>query len=371
MRLGKKIIAVLSLLMLVASCSDDLGKNEPVALPDILGTGSEKAITTVKMMLEFDAYLKNSSAYPLSEVKINRMFTNTGKPFSDKDLNASGISLKEMAAVTAKEQLDDFFDEMSKISLAYLSPAAKGIKGSYGGTKSVRVFNEKGIEMQQVIVKSMMGAVLLNRTLKLCINKAALNTVATNGEKAKKWDEGYNYIFGYQGPDQNKRYFWQSYLNTIDGNSHFTGITEKVLKAFTDGREAILSGRIVTTEKQIQIIQENLSKVGAIRAVYYMNKAKKKLSNVVRITEDQASAFHTLSEAYGFIFGLAYTYNPETRMPYISKSEVDTILETLAGGEDGFWDADYTRKQIDIVSEKIAKAFGFKVAQAIAEGGSH
>jgi hypothetical protein len=73
------------------------------------------------------------------------------------------------------------------------------------------------------------------------------------------------------------------------------------------------------------------------------------------------TAFHDLSEGYGFIYSLRFTHNPDTNAPYLSKSEVDAILETLMAG-DGFWDV--TPLTLDSLSEEIAAPFNFTVAEA-------
>ncbi|MEO4004831.1 DUF4856 domain-containing protein [Flavobacterium sp. CAU 1735] len=357
---------------MTVSCSND-SNEAPVATDKKTTADPTRALMAVKMLAEFDAYTKKTQLYPLDAARLKGMYTNTGNPFSDPVLNTSGVSLKEKTAENAKLQFDFLFEKMGDVALAHQSPASKGHIGSYTGSSgiSVRLFNEKGLEINQAIIKGLMGAVLLNQTLNSSLNTASLDAMANNAERVKLWEEGYTYIFGYKGPDNTKKYFWESYLNTVNGNSNFAGITQEVIQAFEKGKEAILAGNNVERDKQIQIIKEKLSKVGAIRAVYYMQKSKGKLSGSNVITGDMAAAFHGLSEAYGFISALAYTNNPETNEPYLLKSKTEEMTKKLLGGDDGFWDANYTATQIDILSETIANAFGFTVAQATAQSGSH
>lgn len=363
--------AVLIASVFTVSCSDDSNDNSQQPISNQVYANPDHALTRVKMLVEFDAYSKDKTLYPLDKVKIREMFTNNGNPFSEAALNTSGVSLKEKTAAMAKPEFDFFFTEMGNVAATYQIPAAKGVKGSYTTATSARLFNEKGLETNQAIIKGLMGAVLLDQTLNYCLNPAVLNAAANQQEAQQLWEEGYNYIFGYKGPNNNKKYFWESYLNTVNGNANFSGITQAVTDAFEKGKTAIAAGNKIERDNQINIIKEKLSKVGAIRAVYYMNKAKGKLSGTPTITGDLAAAFHGLSEAYGFISGLAYTHNPATGQPYLTKTKVEELLTSFLGGNDGFWDANYTAGQIDSISQTIATAFGFTVEQAITQGGSH
>ncbi|WP_347065586.1 DUF4856 domain-containing protein [Flavobacterium sp. WV_118_3] len=371
MRFRKITAAVLIASAFTVSCSNDSNDTPQQTIAIQVHANPAQALTRVKMLVEFDAYSKDKTLYPLTKAKIKGMFTNSGNPFSEAALNTSGVSLKEKTAENAKPEFDLFFTEMGDVAATYQIPAAKGVKGSYTTATSTRLFNEKGLEINQAIIKGLMGAVLLDQTLNYCLNPAVLNAAANTEEAQQLWEEGYNYIFGYKGPDNNKKYFWESYLNTVNGNANFSGITQSVTAAFEKGKATIIAGNKIERDKQINIIREKLSKVGAIRAVYYMNKAKGKLSGTTTITGDLAAAFHGLSEAYGFISGLAYTHNPATGQPYLTKARVTELLTSFLGGNDGFWDANYTADQIDLISKTIAAAFGFTVEQAITQGGSH
>ena len=86
-----------------------------------------------------------------------------------------------------------------------------------------------------------------------------------------------------------------------------------------------------------------------------VSEGKAKLAN------DKASAFHALSEAYGFIFSLQFTRKPGTTEPYFTKSEVESFNATLMNGN-GFWDV--TPATLDTISNSISAEFNFTTAQA-------
>lgn len=349
----------------------------------------------IKMLLEFDAYSKNKDGFPTFDAeKVFNMYANTNNPFSDNSLNTSGKQLRDKTAASAdyfsansveandvKVYFDNLFTEMGDVAAAYATPATPGNAGSIDEGK--RLVNEKGLEINQAILKGLMGANMLDQALNNYLSTTVLDaTRAANDagtlEEGKnyttmehKWDEAYGYIFGYQTTNTDgtpRRYFWESYLNTVNGNPNFAGITDVIKNAFITGRAAIVNKDYATRDAQIAIIRENLSKVVAVRAVYYLHEGKDLLSGDQALT---TKAFHALSEGYGFITGLRYTHNPATDAPYFTAQEVNAIKASLMGGENGFWDANYTSAKAEELAATIAQRFGFTVAQAIEEGGSH
>jgi hypothetical protein len=72
------------------------------------------------------------------------------------------------------------------------------------------------------------------------------------------------------------------------------------------------------------ILKAKLAIVPAVRAVFYLQEGKGKLT-----TDKGTKAFHALSEAYGFIISLRYTNKPGTDKPYFTKAEVDAMLANM------------------------------------------
>lgn len=389
----------------LASCSDDdSSSNEPSYNIPATYTFERDGQSTVdfsgqttrlKMLLEFDAYSKNKAGFPTFDNNlVLNMFSNTNNPFSEEALNTSGKQLRDKTAASAdyfasnsveaaeiKASFDGLFTEMGQAAANYATTATPGTAGSIEDGK--RLVNGKGLEPNQAIIKGLMGACFMDQALnnylsitvldetKLANDAGTLEAGKNYTTMEHKWDEAYGYIFGYQTTNTDgttKVYFWESYLNTVNGNPFFEGITANIKNAFIKGRAAIANKDYTTRNAQIAIIKENLSKVGAVRAVYYLNEGKALLSGDNTQT---VKAFHALSEAYGFITGLRYTNNPAKNTSYFTAQEVKNIQETLLGGTDGFWDANYTSQKATELMETIAQRFGFTVEQAIHEGGSH
>ena len=388
----------------MTSCSDDDSSSTPTYTVPTSYTFERDGQSTVdfsgqttrlKMLLEFDAYSKNKAGFPTFDGTLAlNMFSNTNNPFTDTALNTSGKQLRDKTAASAdffssnsveaaevKTYFDGLFTELGQAAANYATPAVPGTPGSTEDGK--RLVNGNGLEVNQAIIKGLMGACLMDQALNNYLSTKVLDeTKAANDagtlEAGKnyttmehKWDEAYGYIFGYQTTNTDgtpKLYFWESYLNTVNGNPYFEGITANIKNAFIKGRAAIVNKDYNTRNAQIAIIRENLSKVGAVRAVFYLNEGKALLSGDNAVT---VKAFHALSEGYGFITGLRYTHNPATHAPYFTAQEVKNIQQTLLGGENGLWDADHTSQKATELMEQIAQRFGFTVEQAIHEGGSH
>lgn len=331
---------------------------------------------------------ENSTAESLSN-----MFANENSPFSSAALNESSKSVKSKVAASQlyfatntvesteiKNDFQGFIDEQMNVVKANKDVlAAPGIAGQIADGSRVRYVNEKGLELNQAFAKSLIGGLLLDQILNNYLTNAVLdegdnrmnneNEVVEEGTSyttmEHKWDEAYGYLYGdpsipaanpnsVLNESQDRLLF--SYLGQVDEDSDFSGLASSTFEAFKKGRAAIVAENYGLRDEQVEIIRENLSKVIAVRAVHYLQGGKAALED-----ENYAAAFHVLSEGYGFIYSLRFTNNPATNMPYISKEKLEEYKELLLS-DNGFWDA--TPSNLDRISEEIASAFGFTVAQA-------
>lgn len=248
--------------------------------------------------------------------------------------------------------------------------------GYYMDNSKKRYFSANGLEPQQVFLKGMMGACLLDQSLNTYLSLTKLdggltkqnntNRILTPGKNYTDmehfWDEAYGYIFGNDNLNANPAVYkyWSSYINQVDVDPDFSNVKENIVNAFIKGRAAITNKDYLTRDAQIAIIKKEMSKVVAVRAVYYMNEGKSKLE-----IHNGKGAFHALSEGYGFIWSLRFTQNPDTKLPYFSKDEVKSLLDRLMGGANGLYAVDYLNTELTKIAQDIATRFGFTVAQAI------
>jgi hypothetical protein len=343
--------------------------------------------TRIAMGQEFISALKDESK---TEAQLDAMFDHQegASDFSDPILNASSKNIRSKTAASAdlfssnttdataiKNQFDSWISEQVSDVFPYWSDDASA--GSAGkiqeaGGGSTRYVNGKGLELNQAINKGLIGGLMadqmLNNYLGTAVLDAGTNTV-DNDEKTlsdgknyttmeHKWDEGFGYLYGadnQENPTLGADSFLNKYLARVEGDPDFQGIAATIYDAFKLGRAAIVNNDYLTRDDQVDIIRENISKVIAIRAIYYLQQGKANLGT------DWASAFHDLSEGFGFVYSLQFTRKPGTNAAYFSTSEVNGFISTLTSGN-GFWDI--TADQLDTMSNTIADRFGISVAQA-------
>ena len=349
--------------------------------------------TRLIMLEEMGNYIKLAAANEsiADQTVLSEMFANTNNRFSIDDLNNSGKQLRDKTAAsmdyfsllfgggsTVEQSLvRSFFENQftNAQSASLGSSASAGLAGAYLDGSSKRLFANNGLEPQQVLLKGVMGACILDQICNnyLSINKLDEASIKENNTnkvlEANKnyttmehyWDEAYGYIYGNDNltVTPNIYKFWSSYIDQVDEDSDFNTLKEDINLAFRKGRAAIVANDYASRDAQIAIIRSKLAMVPAVRSVFYLQEAKSKLQ-----VDNGAKAFHVLSEAYGFIMSLRYTNKPGTDSPYFSKAEVDAMLASLVSGTNGLWDIDSLSPKLDIISEQIASKFGFTVAQA-------
>ncbi len=318
---------------------------------------------------------------------------NEVNPYSDEDLNASTKSIKSKVAASRdyfssnaslSVEIKDHFETWMIGQVNEVFPnrnllASPGVPGQIADGSGERYINGQGLEYDQMVAKSLNGALMADQMLNNYLSPAVLDEGSNreendNGETAEgsnyttmehKWDEAYGYIFGTSANPANPvatigsdDIFLNKYTGSVNQDDDFNTIAEDIFNAFKLGRAAIVAGDYEVRDEQAAIIQESISKVIGVRAVYYLQAGKR------QIEDDQlGSAFHSLSEGYGFIYSLQFTRIPGTEQPYLTNSEVEAILtDLLDDGENGLWDLETST--LDNLSEQIADKFDFTLEEA-------
>lgn len=348
----------------------------------------------INAMKDFD----NATVTSLTEMYANEKADGSdADPFSDASLNSSTKSVRSKVAASK-----DFFSsntaEAAEIKADFQTwiegqvnavfpkesdIATPGVPGQIADGSSARYINGNGLEFNQMVNKGLIGALMADQTLNNYLSPAVLdeadnrekNDAGTNADgkdyttMEHKWDEAYGYLYGTAADKTNPNAtlgaddaFLNKYIGRVRNDDDFASIGDDIYNAFKRGRAAIVAGEYEVRDEQADIIKEKISEVIAVRAVYYLQAGKNALP-----TDGDASkygtAFHDLSEGFGFIYSLRFTNNPNTDAPYFSKSEVDGFIDQLLGdGANGLWDV--TPATLDAISDAIAAKFDFTVDQA-------
>ena len=400
----KKIFTLLLLSVTFISCSSDddntdNNNNQSVDAPanyQFTRNGNNTVSYSgqtqrIAMAEELISALKDPTR---DQESLNTMFAHVegDQDFSDPDmleLNASSKNVRSKTAASTdyfssnstdanaikanfdswiSSQVNDVFPNWGNTA----SPGNAGLAQELGG--SIRYVNEKGLEYNQAFAKSLNGAFLADQICNNYLSAAVLdagdnvtnndNDVLVDGKDyttmEHKWDEAFGYLYGAEedetAPVLEADSFLSKYLYKVEADSDFTGIADDIYDAFKLGRAAIVAKNYTVRDEQVEILREKISMIIGIRAVYYLQGGKSEIAN-----GDLPSAFHDLSEGFGFIYSLQFTRNPMTDAPYVSKSMVDGYINTLME-DNGFWDV--TPETLDQMSEDIAAEFGFTVEQA-------
>ena len=349
------------------------------------------ATELMSAMIDFD----NSEEALLEMFRNQTANSEDANPFYDASLNASTKSVKSKVAASA-----DFFSsnateaavikadieawiigQTQEIARSSNQLAQAGQAGQIADGGSVRFVNARGLEYNQAVAKSLIGALMVDQICNNYLSTAVLdadqnredneNNTLEEGQSyttiEHKWDEAYGYLFGAAsdasdplstlGEDDA---FLNKYLSRVEDDSDFAGIATDIFEAFKLGRAAIVAGDYETRDAQAAILRERISEVIAIRAVYYLQKGKNALA-VATSDLNKGGAFHDLSEGFGFIYSLRFTRQSDKNEAYFSREEVDGFISQLTAGN-GFWDVNATT--LDQMSEEIADKFSFTVTEA-------
>ncbi len=395
----KKLFLFLTITSLIfVSCKKDTNpveETEPTVAPTnysftrggVTTVSYSGQSTRIAMGQEFVSALKDETK---NEAQLDAMFDHQegSADFADLDLNASSKNIRSKTAASTdlfssnstdataiKNQFDGWIaEQVNDVFPMWGSDASAGVAGKIqqSGGGSTRYVTGKGVELNQLINKGLIGGLMADQMLNNYLGTAVLDAGTNTADNdagtladgknyttmEHKWDEGFGYLYGaddQENPTLGADSFLNKYLSRVAGDSDFSEIATTIYDAFKLGRAAIVNKDYLTRDAQTDIIRENVSKVIAVRAVHYLQGGKSNLGT------DWASSFHDLSEGLGFVYSLQFTRKPGTNAAYFTKVEVDGFISTLMGGN-GLWDVTVTT--LDEISEAIAAKFDFTVAQA-------
>ncbi|WP_425076968.1 DUF4856 domain-containing protein [Psychroserpens sp. S379A] len=344
--------------------------------------------TRIMMGQEFINALKDET---LSEAQIDAMFAHVegNASFSNPDLNASNKSIRSKTAASSdyfsanttdanaiKADFDSWIAaQVNDVYPNWNTNAVSGVAGQIqeAGGGSIRYVNEKGLEYNQAVNKALIGALMVDQMLNNYLSTSVLDAgenranndaeILAEGKNyttmEHKWDEAFGYLYGTDNaevPMLEADSFLNKYLSKVDSDEDFTGIASNIYNAFKLGRAAIVAKEYTVRDQQANIIRKEVSKIIAIRAIYYLQQGKIAMNG-----GNQAGAFHDLSEGFGFIYSLQFTRQPNSDDPYFTKIEVDTMISELMEGN-GFWDV--SNETLDAISQDIADVFGISMVEA-------
>jgi hypothetical protein len=286
---------------------------------------------------------EGDSGNPISATILNAAYTNQGG-------NGNGFfefsSTKQLRDKTFLPDLDNRFMEAlfedAEAASTSGATASNGVAGLIVRENSGNtvLINASGREYTQLIEKGIMGTVMYNQIYNTYFSDDRIgndveNTALVEGANYTSMEHHWDEAFGYWNPPldfssnwpserANEDRFWSHYSNTVDP---FIGTNNQIMRAFIDGRTAIVNNDLDEKNIQRDILFEKLELVSAAVSIHYINDALEAL-NENKIGE----AFHVMSEAWAFVNALKYSPNRK-----ISVEEIIKIQETDLGSDGNFW----------------------------------
>lgn len=328
--------------------------------------------------------------------KIQAMYAHVegAADFEDADLNASDKSVRSKTAASTdffssnatdqaliRADFDEFINaQVTEVFPNWAVAAVTGTAGQIADGSSTRYVSAKGLEYNQAFNKGLIGGLTVDQVLNNYLSTAVLDEAdnrANNDDGVvaegkvyttmeHKWDEAYGYAYGLNvdaanpNADLGADSFLNKYIGRVEGDTDFAGIADEIFQAFKLGRAAIVAKQYDVRDEQAEVIKKKISEIVGIRAVFYLQQAKAPLAEE---TPAYGSAFHDLSEGYGFIYSLQFTRKPNSADPYFTKAEVDAFLvDLMDDGANGLWDV--TPETLDTIATAIAERFDFTLEQA-------
>lgn len=304
-----------------------------------------------------------------------------GKNFSDASLEngkkvrgkvANSVGLFKGGATSQADELkltfDGYLKKYKENVEQFVVKGTKASKGKAGIADAKRNVNAKGLEYNQAFYKSLLGGLVVDQVSNHYFNRLDDNFDNTNTYKKEHdenktkegkvyttmehhWDEAYGYVYGVASSED---VLLQKYIGKVEKDADFAGTANTISRAFTIGRAAIVSKKYKVRDQAVKVIRSQIAKVVAVRAVYYLQQGKAKL------TPSREKSFHDLSEGYGFINSLQYI-TVDGKTPIFTETEINSFINDLEA-ENGFWDI--KAEELDKISNAIANKFDFTVSQA-------
>lgn len=330
----------------------------------------------LNMMDELIAECKSGAEKEVENELLLNMFNNENNPFSNTALNQTGDDRKQIASklfgqgdgltVVDGGKTKNFFifllSEISNISKSYNKTATNGEAGVIESGTSKYLVNENGLELTQVLEKSLMGALMFHQSTNVYLGAEKLSVDGQNLASEKNYtslehhiDEAYGYlelpvnmdIFNTMGENKELRY-WAKYVYERTGDIGFDLATElhtsfKNLRACAAAQFDYPEDEInCSFDADIEAIKINWELMIAANVIHYLNSAKSNLT-------DQGKVSHALSEGIGFLYALGYANNGNGRLNEY------WILEIEATIGSSLWEV--TPTNLDKVKDKLAEIF--------------
>jgi hypothetical protein len=310
----------------------------------------------IGMLAEMKAYMKsaNTSGTALDASKLAAMFANDA---ANAGFTGTYEDSKQMRSKTFGPVQTTFDDLLVDLAAASQSTVAgtdgtAGVVTSNDGAKNY-LLDDQGVELGQVIEKSLMGALLYYQSAGVYFESGKIDTdnETVTAERGTEMEHAFDEAFGYFGvpidfpTNTDNIVFWGNYSN---GRDDVLGSNKTIMDGFLKGRAAISGKDILARDEAIKTVRDGWELVIAGTALHYLNSG---LGNFA----DNSRRGHDLSEAIGFVYSLQFSPTKT-----ITNAQVEELL-TLIGGSTSILESNLynvTEANLNSAKDKLADWYG-------------
>lgn len=330
LKIGQWSLAASVVLVGLSACSEDEDPAPGLNIPSSYDASNfsqnsqtERALVDQLNALTAEAKRGRDSANSVSRRDLEQLF-EAGKP---------SLSQSVTSYFGGKLEGDgDWFDELAKASGKRWTPAAPS-GNSEGGAYGGYLFDENGLEIEQLVEKGQFNASLYNHAVKLMSGPIDLATadqlVAIFGATPSFANSGSSNVAEAQ-----RDRAMANYGARRDKNEGNDGLYRRIQSAFITLQAAIKGGSEFNQQRDRALgdIAELWEKINAATVINYCHTPIRVLSGTNLSENEIGGALHAIAEGIGFIQGLK-TINPQYRI--ISDAQIDQILQRFNAPADG------------------------------------
>ncbi len=319
----KNSFFILALSASFFSCDDDTEKTFPtLEVPTTYESANYESNASTELAV------RSNLSTLVSKMQVGR----TGTTVSDSELvaafNEGNPSLKDITTSYYAQKVPVWLSELAKASGGTFNPttAPAGNGGVYGGY----LFDENGLELEQVVEKGLFGAALYNHALTVIKSD---NLMASDIDRLVAIFGAHPSFKNSDKAEQNKDVFAAKYAarrDKNDGKGLYTSIKNNLIIA----KSAIEKGEDYNQDrdKALSDFRYNWEKSNMATVINYLLATISKLNDTNSTDADRASALHAYGEAVGFVHGWKGVAQNDKA---ISDAEIDQILELMNAPANG------------------------------------
>jgi len=304
--------------LVLVSCGDDDDDRDPLMVPDEYD-GSDFAANTTA-----EAAVRSQLSTFVNKAKEGR---TPGVQVSASELDqlfaAGSPSLQDVTTSYYAGRLSGWIDELASASGNSYTP---GQPNGNGGTLGGYLFDENGLELEQLLDKGLYGAAMYNHAISLI--DAGNLTPATVDRLVQIFGAhpdfpNTNNSATADNPDQ----FLANYTARRDKNDG-EGLYSQIKTHFITLQAALQAGDLYNAERDQALadLLDTWEKCNAATVINYCHQTLDKLSETNLTDEQIGSGLHSYAEAVGFLHGWR-TLPSEYKQ--ITDAEIEQLLVLL------------------------------------------